>query len=79
MAELSAISLPGHRSDVRCLAISSHDEMLMSTSSDELKIWNLTTRNCIRTIESGYGLSGAFVPGDKHVLIGTKTGEIQVC
>eukprot|EP01127_Copromyxa_protea_P022589 TRINITY_DN8179_c0_g1_i1.p1 TRINITY_DN8179_c0_g1~~TRINITY_DN8179_c0_g1_i1.p1 ORF type:complete len:959 (+),score=261.96 TRINITY_DN8179_c0_g1_i1:33-2909(+) len=78
MVELSSVNLPGHRHDIRSLAMSSHDEMLMSTSSSELKIWNLSTFNCIRTIEAGYGLCGAFVPGDKHTVIGTKNGEVQL-
>ena len=49
----------------------------MSTSKDELKIWNVTTCNPIRTIASGYGLCGIFAPGDRHVVIGTKTGAVE--
>ena len=38
----------------------------------------MNTRTCIRTIESGYGICGLFVPGDRHVVIGTKTGKIEI-
>ena len=31
-----------------------------------------STQQCIRTMPSGYALCSAFVPGDRHVLIGTK-------
>ena len=33
---------------------------------------------CIRTISSGYGLSCLFVPGDRHVIVGTKQGSLQI-
>lgn len=52
--------------------------MLMSGSAHDIKIWNISTFNCIRTIPSGYALTGEFVPGDRHVVIGTKTGAVEV-
>eukprot|EP01126_Amoeba_proteus_P047323 TRINITY_DN5394_c0_g1_i7.p1 TRINITY_DN5394_c0_g1~~TRINITY_DN5394_c0_g1_i7.p1 ORF type:complete len:712 (+),score=151.18 TRINITY_DN5394_c0_g1_i7:71-2206(+) len=78
MDPISSISLPGHRSDIRCCSLSSHDEMLMTTSSTELKIWNVTTCNCVRTIPTGYGIVGIFAPGDRHVILGTKKGDVQL-
>lgn len=99
--KLSSLESPGHRADIRSLALSSADEMLLSTSrgthhlpnivmsssdgthtnfftTDLVKVWNVNTRTCIRTIESGYGICGLFVPGDRHVVIGTKTGKIEI-
>jgi U3 small nucleolar RNA-associated protein 12 len=76
--KLSSLESPGHRADIRSLALSSADEMLLSTSRDLVKVWNVNTRTCIRTIESGYGICGLFVPGDRHVVIGTKTGKIEI-
>lgn len=32
-----------------------------------LKIWNVKTRSCIRSIECGYALCCAFLPGNRHV------------
>jgi U3 small nucleolar RNA-associated protein 12 len=63
------LALPGHRTDVRSLCLSSDDTLLASISSGSVKVWNRRTLNCIRTIEdgNGYGLCGAFLPGDRHV------------
>ncbi|KAL8987224.1 MAG: hypothetical protein Q9177_003542, partial [Variospora cf. flavescens] len=46
-----AVDLPGHRTDVRSVALSSDDRMLASSSNGSLKIWNVRTQNCIRTID----------------------------
>jgi hypothetical protein len=35
--------------------------------SGSLKIWNIKTTQCIRTIESGYAICSTFLPGDRHV------------
>ncbi|KAL0094781.1 WD40-repeat-containing domain protein [Phycomyces blakesleeanus] len=73
-----SVDLPGHRSDIRTLALSSDDELLASVSNNLLKVWNVKTRSCIRSIECGYGLCSAFLPGNRHILIGTKTGELEL-
>ncbi|EKD20743.1 uncharacterized protein L3040_006461 [Drepanopeziza brunnea f. sp. 'multigermtubi'] len=73
-----AVDLPGHRADIRSLALSSDDRMLASASNGGLKIWNVRTRTCIRTFECGYALCCAFVPGDKIVVVGTKSGELEL-
>ena len=44
------IHLPGHRADVRAVALSSDDELLLSASHAEVKLWNLRSQACIRTI-----------------------------
>jgi U3 small nucleolar RNA-associated protein 12 len=73
-----SVELPGHRNDVRALALSSDDRMLASASSGGLKIWNIKTQNCLRTLECGYALCCAFLPGDKIVVVGTKDGDIEL-
>ncbi|KAK0654389.1 WD repeat-containing protein 3 [Lasiodiplodia hormozganensis] len=73
-----SVELPGHRADVRSLALSSDDRMLASASNGSLKIWNIRTKQCLRTLECGYALCCAFLPGDKIVVVGTKTGEIEL-
>ncbi|KAJ9117587.1 hypothetical protein QFC22_004437 [Naganishia vaughanmartiniae] len=72
------LELPGHRSDVRALAVSADDRVLASASNGSLKIWNLQTTACIRTLECGYALCCMFLPGDRHIVIGTKTGHLEV-
>eukprot|EP01047_Picozoa_sp_COSAG01_P050357 COSAG01_NODE_5084_length_4499_cov_2.262045_4_plen_180_part_01 len=44
------VHLAGHRADVRAVALSSDDELLLSTSHAEIKLWNLRSQACIRTI-----------------------------
>lgn len=74
---ITALELPGHRSDVRALALSSNDEMLVSTSNGLIKVWNIRTLSVIRTIQSGYGLCVAYAPGDRHIVVGTKAGKLE--
>ncbi|KAE9974704.1 hypothetical protein BLS_002949 [Venturia inaequalis] len=73
-----SVELPGHRTDVRSVALSSDDRMLASASSGSLKIWNVKTGTCLRTLECGYALCCSFLPGDRIVVVGTKTGELEL-
>lgn len=73
-----AIELPGHRTDIRALALSSDDKMLASAANGSLKIWNIKTQACIRTFDCGYALCCAFLPGDKVIVVGTKGGELEL-
>ncbi|XP_057779260.1 LOW QUALITY PROTEIN: uncharacterized protein LOC130997849 [Salvia miltiorrhiza] len=74
----SAIELHGHRSVVRSVTLSSDNTLLMSTSHSLIKIWNPSTGSCLRTIDSGYGLCGLFVPGNKYAVVGTKKGTLEI-
>ncbi|KAK2740968.1 hypothetical protein FQN55_008523 [Onygenales sp. PD_40] len=73
-----SVDMPGHRTDIRSLALSSDDRMLSSASNGSLKIWNVRTQTCLRTLECGYSLCSAFLPGDKIVVVGNKNGELEV-
>ena len=85
---LSEISRQGHRSDVRALALSWDDNMYASGSSskvfyidiflDSVKVWNTDTQECLNTLDSGYVLCLAFLPGNRYVVTGTKTGELEL-
>ena len=72
------LDLPGHRTDIRTLALSSDDRMLATASNGQLKIWNTRTQSCLRTLECGQALCSAFLPGDRIVLLGTKSGELEL-
>ncbi|EPY49303.1 U3 snoRNA associted protein Dip2 [Schizosaccharomyces cryophilus OY26] len=74
----NSIELPGHRADVRTLALSSNYEMVLSGANGTLKIWNHKTGSCIRTFECGYVLAAAFVNADKQILSVNKAGEIEL-
>lgn len=71
-----SLELPGHRQDIRTLCISSDDQVIASAASGTLKIWNARTTACLRTMECGYAICSTFLPGDRHVVVGTKTGEL---
>lgn len=73
-----AVDIPGHRTDIRTTALSSDDRMLASASNGSLKIWNVKTRSCLRTLECGYALCCSFLPGDKIVVVGNRNGELEV-
>jgi len=74
----SMMSIMGHRTDVRALAFNSDSTLILSGSAETIKLWNRTSQKCIRTLESEYCLCCCFVPGDRHVIIGTKSGKIQL-
>ena len=73
-----SVDQPGHRTDVRSLALSSDDRMLASACNGSLKIWNVRTQSCIRTLDCGYALCATFLPGDKIVIVGNRNGELEV-
>ncbi|KAI0243927.1 beta transducin [Massospora cicadina] len=71
---LYSLEQPGHRSDIRAIALSSDDELLASCSNGLLKVWNVQTGACIRTMGCGLYLS----PGDRHIVVGTKSGALEL-
>ncbi|EXJ92768.1 hypothetical protein A1O3_01320 [Capronia epimyces CBS 606.96] len=73
-----SVDMPGHRTDIRCVALSSDDRMLATASQGSLKIWNTKTQSCLRTLECGYALCISFLPGDKIVVVGTREGTLEV-
>uniref|UniRef100_A0A7M4DZ68 WD repeat domain 3 n=1 Tax=Crocodylus porosus TaxID=8502 RepID=A0A7M4DZ68_CROPO len=78
VARVSKITIGGHRSNVRTLAFSSDNIAVLSAAAESVKIWNRSTLQCIRTMECEYALCSLFVPGDRQVIIGTKTGKLQL-
>lgn len=73
-----SLDLLGHRTDVRAIDISHDNKLLASASNGQLKIWNIRTKNCLRTIDIGYALCCKFLPGDGLVIVGTRTGGLQL-
>eukprot|EP00210_Caulerpa_lentillifera_P002927 g2794.t1 len=68
----------GHSSGIRTLCLSSNDDLLLSLSDDEIKIWKSDNGSCIHSLSSGEAASGLFAPGDNIVVIGTKFGKLEV-
>ncbi|KAK1290249.1 hypothetical protein QJS10_CPB18g01704 [Acorus calamus] len=78
ISNVGAVDLPGHRSYIRSVKISSDSTLLMSTSHNAVKIWNPSTGSCLRTIDSDFGLCSSFVMNDKYALVGTKSGKLEI-
>lgn len=78
--KLITLDFPGHRNDVRSVSISPEENTLLSTSDGALKLWNIKSQKCIRTMKfSGYGLCTQFFGADGMIgAVGTKTGCIQI-
>ncbi|KAJ3093332.1 hypothetical protein HDU96_002376 [Phlyctochytrium bullatum] len=77
----------GHRADIRAMAVSSDDVQIATCSTDAVKVWNAETRRAVTTITSdaakaggggGYPLCCAFVPGNNHLIVGTKEGRLDL-
>lgn len=77
-SRMMVLDLQGHRSDVRAVAVSSDGAMVASVSHGLAKAWSSRTRQCVRSAPCGFGLTVAFAPGDRHLLVGTKEGNLQV-
>ncbi|KAJ1947987.1 beta transducin, partial [Linderina macrospora] len=75
---LCAVDMVGHRAEPRTLALSSDNELLASAAGRSLRIWNVQTGSCVRTLECGQALCAAFLPGDQFVVVGTKGGMLEL-
>jgi U3 small nucleolar RNA-associated protein 12 len=73
-----ALEAQGHRADVRAVALSPDDVTLVSCSHKGVKVWNPEAGACLRSVEGGYGLCAAFAPGGRHVVVGTKSGALEL-
>jgi U3 small nucleolar RNA-associated protein 12 len=73
-----SVTLPGHRSDIRALAISSDGTLLLSCAAGQAKVWNAMSGAALRTLDLGatVGLSCGFCPGNRHAIIGCKDGRL---
>ncbi|KAI3641547.1 hypothetical protein MIR68_000421 [Amoeboaphelidium protococcarum] len=74
----------GHRSPVKTVALSSDEQMAFSAGSsggkgDDFKLWNLQNGLCLRTLandENYIATCSAFLAGNRHVVVGTKQGQL---
>ncbi|CRK93008.1 CLUMA_CG006559, isoform A [Clunio marinus] len=73
-----SISLQGHHTECRSVCFSSDNLAIASGSGDSLKIWNRSTLSCLRTVDTKYIISSCFAPGDRHILLGSKCGNLLI-
>jgi U3 small nucleolar RNA-associated protein 12 len=77
---VAAVEQHGHRGDVRCIALSTDDKLLLSASRKSAKLWNVVTGECIRSIPtSGYSLSTCFLGANSEfAAVGSKHGSLEI-
>ncbi|KAK3097407.1 hypothetical protein FSP39_009376 [Pinctada imbricata] len=76
--DMKKLNMFSHRTDARTLCFSSDNTAILSASADSVKIWNRSTLQCIRTMSCDYALCSLFAPGDRHIIVGTKSGKLQL-
>lgn len=78
--KVCSLDRSGHRGDVRSISLSPDDRLLLSASKKSLKLWNIATGSCIRTMKpSGFGLCSSFLGADgAFAAVGTKDGALEV-
>lgn len=69
---------PGHRTEVRAVAFSSLSDQVVTASGDSLKVWHRLDQQVVASIPCDYALSLIILPGDRHAVIGTRSGRIQL-
>ncbi|PVV00093.1 hypothetical protein BB559_000141 [Furculomyces boomerangus] len=74
----SAVERLGHRSEPRCIALSNDNELLATACTSTLRIWNVATNSCLRTLDCSQSLCVLFLPGDQYIAVGTKKGTIEI-
>ncbi|GBM18224.1 WD repeat-containing protein 3 [Araneus ventricosus] len=76
-----SISIPGHRSFVRTLSCCSNGYSILSASDETVKIWRRglnDEQKCTTTLPCEASLCSVFVPGNKHCIVGTKNGLLNI-
>lgn len=76
---LRALQSQGHSAEVRTVCFSSDALAIASGDAESLKLWNRESMRSIQTIpDTGYALCCAFVPGDRHLVIGRMDGSLAI-
>jgi U3 small nucleolar RNA-associated protein 12 len=70
------ISFPGHREAIRHVEVSADDSLVLSLSSESLRMWNAQSLACVRAIGVSQGVVVRFLAGNRFALVATKTGEL---
>jgi U3 small nucleolar RNA-associated protein 12 len=82
--KVSTTSLTGHPTGIRGVELSSDDALACTVSKNTTKIWNVAKRSCVQSLSPAvngnacYGLCSVFLPGNTHVVLGTREGHLLV-
>ena len=83
---LGSIENVSHRTDVRTIAVSSDNSLVLSASTESAKVWRLTSQSCMTTIDIEYATCCTFSNAlhltenikNRFAFVGTKQGKIQI-
>lgn len=67
-----------HRGALRAVGMSDNDTVFVTSSMDSVKVWNFEDRKCVKNIDLKNVVSILLLPPNKHVLLGTKTGDLHL-
>jgi U3 small nucleolar RNA-associated protein 12 len=76
------MNLLGHPTGIRGVELSSDDLLACTVSKSSTKIWNIAKRSCTQSLtpsiddKSCYGLCAIFLPGNTHLVLGTREGHL---
>eukprot|EP00934_Nitzschia_sp_Nitz4_P004905 Nitzschia sp. Nitz4//scaffold13_size275219//60790//64230//NITZ4_000854-RA/size275219-snap-gene-0.39-mRNA-1//-1//CDS//3329535954//4895//frame0 len=79
---VASMNMIGHPTGIRSVSLSSDDTLAVTISKSSTKIWNVTQRACIQSTTpsvgdvASYGLCCAFMPGNSHLILGTREGHL---
>ncbi|EDW14856.1 WD repeat-containing protein 3 [Drosophila mojavensis] len=75
---LRSLTRLGHQSEVRSVCFSNDSLAIGSGAGDSFKFWDRDAMQCLRTMPTDYILCSRFVPGDRYVLLGMKSGKLLI-
>ncbi|KAH8407135.1 hypothetical protein KR222_007956 [Zaprionus bogoriensis] len=75
---LRSLTRLGHQSEVRSVCFSNDSLAIGSGAGDSFKFWDRDAMQCLRTVATDYVLCSRFVPGDRYVLLGMKSGKLVI-
>lgn len=78
LEKIQSIGWWGHQTPIRVCANSNNDQLLLTASTECIKIWNINSLLCTKTSNIENVVSAVFLPGDKYVILGTKEGFLFI-
>lgn len=77
-SQVSVLGRPGHRTEIRAVAFTSLSDQVVTGSAEALKVWNRGDTQATLTVPCGPVTTLLVVPGDRHALVGTRSGHLQL-
>eukprot|EP01022_Parablepharisma_sp_SALTPOND_P019786 TRINITY_DN3426_c2_g1_i1.p1 TRINITY_DN3426_c2_g1~~TRINITY_DN3426_c2_g1_i1.p1 ORF type:complete len:964 (-),score=102.02 TRINITY_DN3426_c2_g1_i1:3822-6713(-) len=78
MHKIQEIGWWGHKTPIRTCLVSSNDQFLLTASTEAVKVWNVNSLECTKTLPMENVVCGTFLPGDKYAVLGSKEGYIYI-